>query len=124
MNELRRQRAESAFSEEIGFLLLSLTDDAIPSLTVTEVKIREDGKSMQVGYIFSQWLTERTELPDLSEAKIQKITHYLRRELRGKTDLRVVPEIILRRDRGFENKTRIEEILGGSGPLERSAPHP
>lgn len=128
MIELRRQRIERIFQEEIIVLLQSLADDSIPSLTVTEVKIREDARSMNVGYIFSEWLVTRAELEDLPEHKIQKLTRYLRRELMGRTELRSVPEIILRRDRGYENKIRIEEILSASGtdsgPVERSASRP
>lgn len=124
MNELRRQRFERVFSEEISVLLQGLVDDSIPSLTVTEVKIRDDARSMTVGYVFSEWLTSRKELDDLPDHKIQKLTHFLRRELLGRTELRSLPEIVLRRDRGYENKIRIEEILSGKDSVERSAARP
>jgi ribosome-binding factor A len=124
MQETRRLRLQSAIQEELSqFVPREVKDPRIPSVTFTEVQVTQDGSHATVFVsILGGAQGGHDGAPPLSEkgAKLrmqdcldglQQASGFIRRHLARVLTVRHIPSLAFREDRGFENATRVHELL-------------
>ena len=124
MQETRRLRLQSAIQEELSqFVSREVKDPRIPAVTFTEVQVTQDGSHATVFVaILGAALVSHENGPPISEqaAKIrmqecldglQKASGFIRRHLGRVLNVRHIPSLAFREDRGFENASRVHELL-------------
>jgi ribosome-binding factor A len=107
--KIHRGRLGEALREEIETLVEGeLGDPRIGLVSVTEVRVADDGRSAQV-------LVD-VESDDDAEAErslegLDAAKAYIRHELADRLRLRRAPELFFRLDRSEREKARVEELL-------------
>ncbi len=108
MSTRRQQRVGDRIRNEIADLLEKrIEDPRLRGLSITGVEVTPDLRQAFV-YVSSLAGIEGSQeaLTGLEHAK-----GYIRRELAGRVDLRVVPELVFRWDPSLETGERISRIL-------------
>jgi ribosome-binding factor A len=101
-------RVTEAIKRELGFILdRELKDPRIGMVTVTRVDLSEDLRHAKVFVSFLGGDEEKAE----GLKRLRRARGYLRSELAGRLDLRVVPELAFIIDESAENYLRIEKLL-------------
>ena len=105
----RSERVAELLQQEISLLLREAKDPGIVGLvTVTSLKLARDRKSAVVYYSVLGSAEQKA-----STAKaLERVTPFLRHELRSRVSLKSVPKIVFEYDQTPERAQRIEEILG------------
>jgi len=108
MSTRRQQRVADRVREEMADLLERRTEDPrLRGLTITSVEVTQDLKQ---AFIYVSSLAgvagSQEALAGLEHAK-----KYFRRELAGRIDLRMVPDLVFRWDASLETGERISRIL-------------
>ncbi len=135
MQEVRRQRLAAAIQAELAQVIArEVKDPRVPPLTITSVLVTQDGGQATVSVaILGGSDAVINGVPTLSEGAAKKrmsdcITGlassggYLRRHLARILTVRHIPTLIFREDRGYENVSRVNELLKQITPGEPSKP--
>jgi ribosome-binding factor A len=143
MQETRRARLQSVIQDELSHVIArELKDPRIPDLTITKVEVSPDAG---MATVYVALLGGNRMTPDgreLSEAEAKQriqgcleglasASGFLRRHLGGVLTVRHVPALAFREDRGFENVSRVHELLreistqdSGSAPTPAASGDP
>jgi ribosome-binding factor A len=101
-------RVTEAIKRELSFILdRQVEDPRIGMVTVTRVDLSDDLRHAKVYVSFLGGDEEKA----LGLKLLKKARGYLRSELAGRLDLRVVPELMFLIDESAENYLRIEKLL-------------
>jgi len=142
MQPLRRARLGSVIHDELSQLIRGLKDPRIEPLTVTRVELTEDAGMVTVfftilGGLASVEHEDQNGKPLTEEqrealyagrvkgclAGLTSASGFLRRNIATALTVRNIPELVFREDRGFENTTRVHELLKKIG-VEPTEPTP
>lgn len=109
MNSFKRaERVADLIRAEISDICLRrLRDPRIKSITITDVRVSDDLKVARIYYV----LMGMDQCPPEAKEGLKKAQGFFRRELGGRLELRVVPELIFSYDESFVRGSRIEELL-------------
>ena len=114
MDAIRIQRIQSVMKDELNVLInRDLKDPRIPSVTVTKVEITRDAKQATV-FISILSLDQTATDPELMEHCLESLTRakgHIKRSLSKLIQLRFMPELLFREDKGLENTLRVHELL-------------
>jgi ribosome-binding factor A len=124
MQETRRMRLQSAIQEELAqFVAREVKDPRIPPVTFTDVQVTQDGShatifvailgGAQGGLGGGPALSEEgasIRMKDCLDG-LATASGFIRRHLARVLGVRHVPTLSFREDRGFENSTRVHELL-------------
>ncbi len=124
MQETRRQRLQSAIQQELSqFVPREVKDPRVSAVTFTDVQVTLDGSHAT---ILVSLLGGFARNPDGTPIDNQKITDarmkgcleglkaasgYIRRHLGTILTIRHIPSLTFKEDRGFENVSRVHELL-------------
>ena len=122
MQETRRMRLQSAIQEELAqFVSREVKDPRIPMVTFTDVQVTQDGShsTIFVAILGSGLSPDGTEMSEAATKQrmqecltgLTAASGYIRRHLAKVLQVRHVPTLSFREDRGFENSTRVHELL-------------
>ena len=128
MDEIRINRIRSMMKDELSLLInRELKDPRIPFVTVTDVQITRDVK--QATLFFSTMSAGQASDPEITESCMRALENargYLRKQLSIIMQLRFIPNLIFREDKGLENTLRVSELLKQIGdekkPEEKKLP--
>jgi ribosome-binding factor A len=90
-----------------------LKDPRIPSVSVTNVELTRDAKQATV-FISILSLNQTSADPELMQScleALEKSKGYLKKSISKIMQLRFVPELLFREDKGLENTLRVHELL-------------
>lgn len=108
MSRKRVLRVTEAIKRELGFIIdRELHDPRIGMVTVTRVDLSEDLRHAKVFVSFLGGGEEKSRGLTL----LRRARGYLRSELAGRLDLRVVPDLAFVIDESAENYLRIEKLI-------------
>lgn len=114
MDAIRIQRIQSMMKDELTLLInRELKDPRIPSVSVTSVEITRDAKQATV-FISIISMNQTTKDPELMESCLEglnKAKGYLKKQVSRIMQLRYVPDLIFKEDKGLENTLRVHELL-------------
>ncbi len=114
MDAIRIQRIQSMMKDELTLLInRELKDPRIPSVSVTNVELTRDAKQATV-FISILSLNQTSADPELMQsclAALEKSKGYLKKSISKIMQLRFVPELLFREDKGLENTLRVHELL-------------
>lgn len=114
MDDIRLNRIQSMMKDELSVLVnQAVKDPRIPSITITEVKLTRDTKQATVYFSVMQMNQTHSD-PNLSEMALKGLNSakgFLKRELSSLMNLRMMPDLHFKEDKGLENTLRVAEIL-------------
>jgi ribosome-binding factor A len=114
MDEIRLNRIRSMMKDELAVLVnRELKDPRIPSITITEVQITRDVKLATV-YFSLLSINDAKSDPELTKIALKGLNSakgYLKRQLSQLMNLRMMPDLQFKEDKGLENTLRVAEIL-------------
>ena len=116
MDAIRIQRIQSMMKDELSLLInREMKDPRIPSVSVTQVEITRDAKQATVfiSLVSIQSVGANSD-PELMKSCLGALTQakgYLRKQISRIMQLRFVPELIFKEDKGLENTLRVHELL-------------
>lgn len=124
MQETRRLRLQSAIQQELSqFVSREVKDPRIPAVTFTEIQVTQDGSHATVFVsILGGVLAGNEDGTPLSESAakkrmkdcldgLQAASGFMRRHLGRVLNVRHIPSLAFREDRGFENASRVHTLL-------------
>jgi ribosome-binding factor A len=125
MQENRRLRLQSSIQQELSqFVAREVKDPRIPSVTFTEVQVTQDGSHaiIFVSILGAGVSSAEDGTPLISDqgAKIrmkdcidglQNASGFMRRHLGRVLNVRHIPTLAFREDRGFDNAARVHDLL-------------
>ena len=114
MDAIRIQRIQSMMKDELTLLInRELKDPRIPSVSVTEVELTRDAKQATI-FISILSLNQTTKDPELMAScleGLEKAKGFLKKQISHIMQLRYVPDMIFKEDKGLENTLRVHELL-------------
>lgn len=114
MDPIRIGRIQSLMKDELSLLInRELKDPRVPFVTVTGVEMTRDAKQATV-YISIMSLDQTESDPVLMKECLNGLNHakgYIKKQLGPILNLRFMPDILFKQDRGLENTMRVSEIL-------------
>jgi ribosome-binding factor A len=124
MQENRRLRLQSAIQEELSmFVSREVKDPRIPYVTFTEIQVTQDGShaiifvSILGGSLEGRDRTPETS-PDAADIRMKECiagltaaSGFMRRHLGKVLNVRHIPTLSFREDRGFENAQKVHGLL-------------
>jgi ribosome-binding factor A len=124
MQETRRLRLQSAIQEELSqFVSREVKDPRIPFLTFTEVQVTQDGSHATVfvsilggvaraadGTVQEDPRAAQKQMKECLEG-LSAASGFIRRHLGRVLNVRHIPTLAFREDRGFDNASRVHELL-------------
>ena len=114
MDEIRLNRVRSMMKDELSLLInREMKDPRVPMVTVTNVELTRDAKQATV-FISIIAVTETYTDPDLMRQVLEALTEakgFLKKSLGSLMQLRFIPDLIFKEDKGLENTLRVNEIL-------------
>ena len=133
MQATRRMRLQAVIRQELSQVISrEVKDPRVPSVTLTAVEVTQDGSEATIFVaILGGAQGGHDGAPPLSEkgAKLRmkdcidglgSASSYMRRHLARVLNVRHVPTLTFREDRGFENAIRVQELLKEIGVPETS----
>jgi ribosome-binding factor A len=121
MDATRRARLAAVIQEELAtFVYREVKDPRIPPVTFTRVEVTQDGSQATIYVaILASGSQEGVPLSEKGVALrmkdcIEGLTSaggFLRRHLATVLTVRHIPNLIFKEDRGFENTSRVHELL-------------
>jgi ribosome-binding factor A len=112
----RRARLESVILEELSMVISrELRDPRIPLMTITKVEVTEDAKqaTLYVSVLRADMTDDdahREKMDDCLEG-LESASPFLRKHLAKVLQLRHIPVLVFKEDKGLENSIRVGEIL-------------
>ena len=114
MDEIRINRIRAMMKDELSVMInREMKDPKVPFVTVTNVELTRDAKQATI-FISILAVTQTTTDPELIEHTLKSLVHakgYLRKQISKSLQLRYVPDLIFKEDKGLENTLRVNEIL-------------
>ena len=114
MDEIRLNRVRSMMKDELSLLInREMKDPRVPMVTVTNVEMTRDAKQATVFISIIAVNATYTD-PDLIKQVLEALTEakgFLRKSLGSLMQLRFMPDLIFKEDKGLENTLRVNEIL-------------
>jgi ribosome-binding factor A len=127
MDEIRLNRIRSMMKDELAVLVnRELKDPRVPSITITDVQITRDVKLATV-YFSILSINDAKSDPELTQIAMKGLNSakgYLKRQLSHLMNLRMMPELTFKEDKGLENTLRVAEILKQLNDEKKAAPKP
>jgi ribosome-binding factor A len=123
MQETRRARLQSVMQERLSSLISrEVKDPRVPPVTITSVEVTSDASQATISVTILGGARGGHGTPELSEQAAKKrmkdcidglnsAANFLRRELSREIDIRHMPALIFKEDRGIENVSRVHELL-------------
>ena len=123
MQATRRARLQSVILQELSSVVpRSIKDPRVPPVTFTRAEVTEDGSQATVFVtLLGGGLTDRegNAIPEeQAQAKIQacleglaSASGFLRRHLGDVLDIRFIPKLLFREDKGIANVSRVHDLL-------------
>ena len=124
MQATRRMRLQAVIQEELSEVVArEVKDPRVPPITFTAVEVTQDGSQAvlfvailggaQGGFDGSPPLSEAGAKKRMKECLegLGSAAGYLRRHLARVLNVRHVPSLIFKEDRGFENALRVHDLL-------------
>lgn len=116
MQTNRRKKLESVIREELSKIIpQELKDPRVVPLIITAVDITEDGSRAT---LFMTLFKKTLENNPQEALKVQNCLNglssasgYLKNQLSKRLQIRHIPDLFFREDRGFENAARVHELL-------------
>jgi len=114
MDEIRLNRVRSMMKDELSLLInREMKDPRVPMVTVTNVELTRDAKQATVFISIIAVNATYTD-PDLIKQVLEALTDakgFLRKSLGSIMQLRFMPDLLFKEDKGLENTLRVNEIL-------------
>ncbi len=114
MDPIRINRVASMMKDELSLLInRELKDPRVPFVTVTNVELTRDVKQATV-YISIVSIDQTYTDPDLTKQVLEALRDakgFLRKQLASIMQLRSIPDLLFKEDKGLENTLRVNEIL-------------
>ena len=114
MDEIRLNRVRSMMKDELSLLInREMKDPRVPMVTVTNVELTRDAKQATVFISIIAVNATYTD-PDLIKQVLEALTEakgFLRKSLGSIMQLRFMPDLLFKEDKGLENTLRVNEIL-------------
>lgn len=116
MQETRKARLASVIQQELSLAIRSIKDPRVPSVTLTQVEVTDDGSQATV-YVMvlggSGSLGDHEDRDAIRDALegLKSASGYLRRHLAKILTVRHIPSLIFKEDKGLANVTRVHELL-------------
>ena len=114
MDEVRIQRIQSVMKDELSLLInRAVKDPRVPSLAVTQVELTKDAKQATV-YISLISIDKTSGDPELMKSCLEGLVTargFLRKQISTIMQLRYMPDLIFKEDKGLENTLRVHELL-------------
>lgn len=117
MNSIRLKRLAAVIQEELSvFIPTHVKDPRVPSLTITSVDITQDARQATVFVaILSTIDSEDSEKRDaVMKECIEGLTSasgIMRKHIAAALDIRYIPQLLFKADKGLENTLRVHELL-------------
>lgn len=135
MQETRRQRLQAVILEELSTVIpREIKDPRVPAITPTQVEVTPDGSQATIfvsilggaqgGFDGAPPLSDKgakLRMKDCIDG-LASASGFLRRHLAKVLNVRHVPTLIFKEDKGFENTLRVAELLKQIGTSEESSP--
>lgn len=116
MQPIRRARLESVIREELSLMISrEIKDPRVGNVTITQVALTPDGSHATVSILL---LGDDESSPELEAgiAGLNSAAGFLRRSLSKALNVRHVPELHFKADRGISNVFRVNELLNQIKP--------
>ncbi len=114
MDALRISRVASLMKDELSLIInRELKDPRVPFVTITNVELTRDAKQATV-FISIVSIDQTHTDPDLTKQVLESLREakgFLRKQLAGVMQLRFMPDLVFKEDKGLENTLRVNEIL-------------
>jgi ribosome-binding factor A len=124
MDSTRRARLAAVIQEELSMVVpREVKDPRVPSVTFTRVEVTQDGSQATIwvailggaqgGHDGAPPLSDQgasLRMQDCIDGLVSA-SGYLRRHLARVLNVRHIPNLIFKEDRGFENTIRVHELL-------------
>lgn len=114
MDALRITRVASMMKDEISLIINQhLKDPRVPFVTITNVELTRDVKQATV-FVSIISVNETHTDPDLMRQVLEALREakgFIKKELAAVMQLRFMPDLIFKEDKGLENTLRVNEIL-------------
>lgn len=124
MQETRRARLQAVIQEELSHIVpREIKDPRIPAVTFTAVEVTQDGSQATIyvsilggaqgGLDGAPPLSEQGAQQRMKDciAGLTSATGYLRRHLARVLNVKYIPQLLFKEDRGYENALRVHELL-------------
>ncbi len=114
MDAIRIQRIQSMMKDELNLLVnRELKDPRIPTISITSVELTRDAKqaTVYVSVISMNSTSKDPELMTDTLHALEKAKGYLRKQISVIMQLRFVPDLLFKEDKGLENTLRVHELL-------------
>lgn len=124
MQSTRRARLEAVLQKELSlFISRELKDPRVPPITITAVEVTQDGSHATVFItIMGASLALESEKKAIQMKKclegLGSSAGFLRRHLGNILNVRHIPDLTFKEDRGLDNATRVYELLKQISPKE------
>ncbi len=117
MQATRRARLESVLLEELSTLVArEIKDPRVPPITFTAAEVTSDGSQATL-YVSLLGGPSASPSEEEYKKKIQdcltglgSASGYMRRHLARVLDVRYIPQLIFKEDRGLENASRVYDL--------------
>ena len=110
----RPERAAEAIHEAVAQILRGeVSDPRLHDVSLTRVEITDDLSFARIFYTVRD-----EEERDKAAQAFERATPFLRSRVGQEVQLRTVPELSFRYDKGLDNAARIEELLSGLPELK------
>lgn len=107
MKQVKRERLNDLFREEISYILFSeVKDENVKFVTITDVDVTNDLSFAKVYYTL-----RNKEYLDITQKALNRASSFIRGKLSERVEVRHTPELKFVFDESLEYGERIEKIL-------------
>ena len=114
MDEIRINRIRSMMKDELSVMVnRNLNDPRVPFITVTNVEMTRDAKLATV-FISILGVNQIHSDPEVTASVLEALMKGkgpLRKHLSSVLQLRYMPDLLFKEDKGLENTLRVNELL-------------
>ena len=111
MQETRRMRLQSVIQKEISLVVArEVKDPRIPTVTFTAVEVTQDGSHATIFVSILGGVKEGYSMQECLQG-LKSASGYLKRHLAKVLNVKNIPQLFFKEDRGFENSIRVQELL-------------
>lgn len=114
MDALRISRVASMMKDELSIIInRELKDPRVPFVTITNVELTRDTKQATV-FVSIISVNETHTDPDLMKQVLEALREakgFIKKQLAAVMQLRFMPDLLFKEDKGLENTLRVNEIL-------------
>ncbi|MCM0605547.1 MAG: 30S ribosome-binding factor RbfA [Xanthomonadaceae bacterium] len=116
MNSNRLKRLASVIQEELSvFILRELRDPRVSSVTITKVDVTQDAKQATVFIaVLGDPAMDTEKREEMTKTCIEGLASgagVMRSHLASSLEIRHIPQLLFKQDKGLENTIRVHELL-------------